>query len=74
MARRIDNQFLENFKRNTGLMTVFTEKKDKLDTFIKIMCDYAKWLLLATRYYKLITFITDVSCSLLSYTLFYSIL
>ena len=36
MARRIDNQFLENFKRNTGLMTVFTEKKDKLDTFIKI--------------------------------------
>lgn len=39
MARRIDNQFLENFKRNTGLMTVFTEKKDKLDTFIKIMCD-----------------------------------
>ena len=39
MARRIDNQFLENFKRNTGLITVYTEKKDKLDTFIKIMCD-----------------------------------
>ena len=39
MAKRIDNQFLENFKRNTGLMTNYTEKKDKLDTFIKIMCD-----------------------------------
>ena len=46
MAKRIDNQFLENFKRNTGLMTVYTEKKDKLDTFIKIMCDEFDTLIL----------------------------
>ena len=46
MAKRIDNQFLENFKKNTGLMTVYTEKKDKLDTFIKIMCDEFDTLIL----------------------------
>ena len=46
MAKRIDNQFLENFKRNTGLMTIYTEKKDKLDTFIKIMCDEFETLVL----------------------------
>ncbi len=46
MAKRIDNQFLENFKRNTGLMTVYTEKKDKLDIFIKIMCDEFDTLIL----------------------------
>lgn len=46
MAKRIDNQFLENFKKNTAFMTNYTEKKDKLDTFIKIMCDEFETLVL----------------------------
>jgi hypothetical protein len=46
MSKRIDNQFLENFKKNTAILTVYTEKKDKLDTFIKIMCDEFETLVL----------------------------